>query len=177
MKATWRLLAATTTHDYKRNGTIDLFAAMNVATGQVLTGLRKGHTGTDVPRFFKQIDATVPRDLDMRMVGSGAGAVTPWRSVSSPRPSNRVCGSPAHGSPTPFTGGVRFHPPGPVGLGATTIPLRLIRPRSSPELRRYARPGDTIVATNLDRIGRNLREMPEPGLRVARTRRGHQNLA
>lgn len=26
------------------------------------------------------------------------------------------------------------------------------------ELRRYARPGDTIVATNLDRIGRNLRE-------------------
>ena len=27
-------------------------------------------------------------------VGSGAGAVTPWRSVSSPRPSNRLCGIP-----------------------------------------------------------------------------------
>jgi hypothetical protein len=26
--------AATMTHDYKRNGTIDLFAAMNIATGQ-----------------------------------------------------------------------------------------------------------------------------------------------
>jgi len=51
------------THDYKRNGTIDLFAAMNIATGEVLTGLNKGHTGADVLRFFKQIDAAVPRGL------------------------------------------------------------------------------------------------------------------
>ena len=28
------------THDYKGNGTIDLFAAMNIATGEVLTDLR-----------------------------------------------------------------------------------------------------------------------------------------
>jgi hypothetical protein len=35
------------------------------------------------------------------------------RSVSSPRPSNRACGSPAHGSPTPFTGGVRPEPARP----------------------------------------------------------------
>ena len=54
--------AGTMTHDYKRNGTIDLFAAMNVATGQVLTDLRKGHAGADVLRFFKQIDAAVPAD-------------------------------------------------------------------------------------------------------------------
>jgi Homeodomain-like domain len=31
--------AGTMTHDYKRNGTIDLFAAMNIATGEVLTDL------------------------------------------------------------------------------------------------------------------------------------------
>jgi len=48
-----------------------------------------------------------------RLVGSGAGAVTLVRSVSSPRPSNRACGSPAHGSPTPFTGGVRPEPARP----------------------------------------------------------------
>ena len=36
--------AGTMTHDYKRHGTIDLFAAMNVAPGEVLTDLRKGHT-------------------------------------------------------------------------------------------------------------------------------------
>ena len=37
--------AGTMTHDYKRHGTIDLFAAMNVGTGQVHTHLRKGHAG------------------------------------------------------------------------------------------------------------------------------------
>jgi transposase len=60
--------AGTMTHDYKRHGTIDLFAAMNIATGQVLTDLRKGHTGSDVLRFFKQIDASVPRGLGVHVV-------------------------------------------------------------------------------------------------------------
>jgi DDE superfamily endonuclease len=60
--------AGTMTHDYKRNGTIDLFAAMNVATGQVLTDLRKEHTGADVLAFFKQIDKAVPRELDVHVV-------------------------------------------------------------------------------------------------------------
>ncbi len=60
--------AGTMTHDYKRNGTIDLFAAMNVATGEVLTDLRKGHTAADVLRFFKQIDASVPRGLGVHVV-------------------------------------------------------------------------------------------------------------
>ncbi len=60
--------AGTMTHDYKRHGTIDLFAAMNVATGEVLTDLRRGHTGADVLRFFKQIDASVPRGLGVHVV-------------------------------------------------------------------------------------------------------------
>ena len=60
--------AGTMTHDYKRNGTIDLFAAMNLGTGEVLTGLNKGHTGADVLKFFKQIDATVPRGLGVHVV-------------------------------------------------------------------------------------------------------------
>ncbi len=36
--------AGTMTHDYKRNGTIDLFAALNVGTGEVITHTRKSHT-------------------------------------------------------------------------------------------------------------------------------------
>jgi transposase len=60
--------AGTMTHDYKRNGTIDLFAAMNLATGEVLTDLRKGHSGADVLRFFKQIDASVPRGLSIHVI-------------------------------------------------------------------------------------------------------------
>ncbi len=35
----------TMTHDYKRNGTVDLFAAMNVATGEVLHDTRRRHAG------------------------------------------------------------------------------------------------------------------------------------
>jgi hypothetical protein len=46
--------AGTITHDYKRNGTTDLFAAMNIATGEVLTHCQKGHTAKDVLRFFKR---------------------------------------------------------------------------------------------------------------------------
>jgi transposase len=60
--------AGTMTHDYKRHGTIDLFAAMNVGTGQVHTHLRKGHTGADVLAFFKQIDANVERGLAVHVI-------------------------------------------------------------------------------------------------------------
>ena len=59
---------ASMTHDYKRHGTIDLFAAMNIATGRVHTHLRKGHTGADVLAFFKQIDKTVPKDLAVHVI-------------------------------------------------------------------------------------------------------------
>jgi transposase-like protein len=60
--------AGTMTHDYKRNGTTDLFAALNVATGKVLTECRQRHTGDDVLAFFKKIDRSVPRRLDVHVV-------------------------------------------------------------------------------------------------------------
>jgi len=58
----------TMTHDYKRHGTIDLFAAMNVGTGEVQTHLRKGHAGADVLAFFRQIDTTVPKGLSVHVI-------------------------------------------------------------------------------------------------------------
>jgi transposase len=75
--------AATMTHDYKRNGTTDLFAAMNIATGEVLTHCQKGHTAKDVLRFFKQIDASVPRGLAVHVVLDNLSApkapeITKW---------------------------------------------------------------------------------------------------
>jgi transposase len=77
--------AGTLTHDYKRNGTIDLFAAMNIATGEVLTGLQNRHAAVDVLRFFKQIDASVPRELDIHVVldnlsAHSAPEITKWLS-------------------------------------------------------------------------------------------------
>ena len=60
--------ARTMTHDYKRNGTIDLFAALDVATGRVLTQTRRRHTGEDVLAFFKHIDKSTPRHLDIHVI-------------------------------------------------------------------------------------------------------------
>jgi len=73
----------TRTHDYKRNGTTDLFAAMNVATGEVIYDTKKRHTGKDVLAFFKFIDLHVPKDLDVHVVLDNLSArkapeVTKW---------------------------------------------------------------------------------------------------
>jgi transposase len=58
----------TMTHDYKRHGTIDLFAAMNMATGEVLFDTKKRHTAADVLAFFKLIDLHVEKDLEIHVV-------------------------------------------------------------------------------------------------------------
>jgi transposase len=60
--------ANTMTHDYKRNGTTDLFAAMNVATGEVLYDTKRRHGGDEVLSFFKLIDLHVPKGLEIHVV-------------------------------------------------------------------------------------------------------------
>ena len=47
--------AARHTHDYKRHGVLDLFAALEVATGQVTHELRDSHTGSDFLSFMKKV--------------------------------------------------------------------------------------------------------------------------
>jgi transposase len=60
--------AGTMTHDYKRHGTTDLFAALDIATGEVLYECRKAHKAVDVLAFFKRIDRQVPRRLEIHIV-------------------------------------------------------------------------------------------------------------
>jgi transposase len=60
--------AGTKTHDYKRNGTTDLFAAMNIVTGEVLYDTKKRHSAKDVLAFFKLIDLHVPKGQDVHVV-------------------------------------------------------------------------------------------------------------
>jgi transposase len=43
------------THDYKRHGVVDLFAALEVATGKVTHELRESHTGADFLGFMKKV--------------------------------------------------------------------------------------------------------------------------
>ena len=59
---------AKATHDYVRNGTIDLFAALEIATGKVITDLRKSHTAADFISFLTKVDNQVPADLDVHVI-------------------------------------------------------------------------------------------------------------
>ncbi|CAN5261453.1 IS630-like element ISMsm2 family transposase [soil metagenome] len=56
------------THDYKRHGVTDLFAALNVATGQVLHQTRPKHRAIEFRQFLDTIDANVPDDLAVHVV-------------------------------------------------------------------------------------------------------------
>jgi transposase len=56
------------THDYRRNGITDLFAALNVATGQVVHQTRPQHRAVEFRRFLDRIDASVPDGLDVHVV-------------------------------------------------------------------------------------------------------------
>ena len=56
------------THDYQRHGVTDLFAALNVATGQVLHQTRRRHRATEFRQFLDAIDANVPDDLAVHVV-------------------------------------------------------------------------------------------------------------
>jgi len=75
--------AGTMTRDYKRNGTADLFAALNITNGEVLTHCRQRHSAADVLAFFKRIDASVPCRLEIHVVLGNLSAhkapeITTW---------------------------------------------------------------------------------------------------
>src|SRR5215468_11718729 len=50
------------THDYVRHGTTSLFAALDVATGQVIGECHRRHRHQEFLRFLEEIDAGVPRE-------------------------------------------------------------------------------------------------------------------
>ena len=56
------------THDYKRHGVTDLFAALNVATGHVIHQSGPRHRAIEFRKFLDAIDDNVPPDLDVHIV-------------------------------------------------------------------------------------------------------------
>ena len=56
------------THNYIRNGTLDLFAALNIATGEVLARCKSRHRATDFVAFLREIDARVESELEVHVV-------------------------------------------------------------------------------------------------------------
>jgi transposase len=56
------------THDYVRHGVTSLFAALDVATGQVIGSLHRRHRSVEFRRFLTKLDKEVPEDLDVHLV-------------------------------------------------------------------------------------------------------------
>ena len=60
--------AATMTHDYKRNGTTTLFAALNVLDGQVIAQCQQRHRHVEWLRFLRQIERETPAEKELHLI-------------------------------------------------------------------------------------------------------------
>jgi transposase/transposase-like protein len=60
--------AATMTHDYKRNGTTTLFAALEVLTGKVIGQCLPRHRHEEFLKFLRTVDKQTPKGLDVHLI-------------------------------------------------------------------------------------------------------------
>ena len=58
----------TRTHDYKRNGTTTLFAALNAATGEVFGLCQERHRHQEWLKFLRLLDQTIPPHLELHVI-------------------------------------------------------------------------------------------------------------
>ena len=68
------------THDYTRNGVTSLFAALDIATGQVIGSLHRRHRSIEFKKFLARLDKEVPQDLDVHLVCDNYATTRPTRS-------------------------------------------------------------------------------------------------
>ena len=74
---------ATASHDYVRHGTIDLFAALNIGTGEVVTHANKRHRSVEFRKFLDLVAEQIPDNVDVHVVLDNASthktaAVKKW---------------------------------------------------------------------------------------------------
>ncbi len=60
--------AATMTHDYKRNGTTTLFAAMSTLDGTIISRCEQRHRHIEWLDFLRQIDRETPHDKSLHLI-------------------------------------------------------------------------------------------------------------
>jgi len=59
---------ARATHDYRRHGTTNLYAALDAASGCVISDLTERHRSKEFRRFLNLIDKSVPEELDVHVI-------------------------------------------------------------------------------------------------------------
>ena len=70
-------------HDYKRFGTSSLYAALDIASGQVIGSLHARHRAIECKQFLNRLDHEVPDDLEVHLILDNASthktpAVKKW---------------------------------------------------------------------------------------------------
>jgi transposase len=66
----------TMTHDYKRNGTTTLFAALNILDGKVIGQCLSRHRHQEFLRFLRTIDRHTDKGLDLHLIVDNYGTHT-----------------------------------------------------------------------------------------------------
>jgi transposase len=56
------------THDYVRHGITTLFAALNVATGEITGSIHRRHRAIEFKKFLTKLDKDTPGDLDVHLI-------------------------------------------------------------------------------------------------------------
>jgi transposase len=56
------------THDYVRHGVTTLFAALNVATGEITGSIHRRHRTAEFKRFLTKLDNDIPAELDVHLI-------------------------------------------------------------------------------------------------------------
>jgi len=61
------------THDYKRHGTLSLFAALDVQVGKIVGRCFRRHRAQEFRKFLDTVEGHVPADLDVHLIIDNAG--------------------------------------------------------------------------------------------------------
>lgn len=56
------------THDYLRHGITSLFAALDVATGQIYGSIHRRHRAAEFKKFLTKLDSQIPAELDVHLI-------------------------------------------------------------------------------------------------------------
>jgi transposase len=88
------------THDYKRNGTTSLFAALELKTNRVIGQLHRRHRSQEFRSFLDMVEANVPTDLDIHIVMDNYGThkTATIRNWFAKRPRFHMHFTPTYGS-------------------------------------------------------------------------------
>jgi transposase len=88
------------THDYKRNGTTSLFAALEMKTSRVISQLHRRHRSQEFRHFLDQIEAQVPSGLDVHLILDNCGThkTAMIRNWLAKRPRFHLHFTPTYGS-------------------------------------------------------------------------------